>query len=97
MKFFVFICAFTLMVQAYTFSFAENGTLTLQEAIRIALENNPNYSQTLNQEKASDARVTQAKSFYLPSVSLQASSGYSNVDTPLIEEETQTVKILLSQ
>ena len=100
MKFFVFICAFTLMVQAYTFSFAENGTLTLQEAIRIALENNPNYSQTLNQEKASDARVTQAKSFYLPSVSLQASGGYSNVDTPLIEEETtdsQNIAVTMTQ
>lgn len=100
MKLFVFICTFLFALQAFSFSYAENGGLTLQEAIRIGLENNPDYNQTIHEEKASNERVNQARSIYLPSLNLQASGGYSNVDTPLLEGETaerQSVALTMTQ
>src|SRR5438094_2306735 len=51
-------------------------TLTLDEAISLARQNNPLYLQTANERKSADAQVKQAYSALLPSSNASFYSGY---------------------
>jgi outer membrane protein len=52
------------------------GTLTLDEAINLARQNNPLYLTTANERKSADAQVRQAYGALLPSSNAQFYSGY---------------------
>src|SRR5919197_564344 len=52
------------------------ATLTLDEAISLARQNNPLYLQTTNERKTADAQVKQAYSALLPSSNASFYSGY---------------------
>src|SRR5256885_15754061 len=51
-------------------------TLTLDEAISLARQNNPLYLTTANERKSADAQVRQAYGALLPSSNAQFYSGY---------------------
>jgi len=55
---------------------ASSASLTLDEAISLARQNNPLYLQTANERKSADAQVRQAYSALLPSSNASFYSGY---------------------
>ena len=59
-----------------TSSPSSQSTLTLDEAIAIARQNNPLYLTTANERKSADAQVRQAYGALLPSSNAQFYSGY---------------------
>lgn len=54
----------------------EPRELSLEEAIRLAKNNNPNFQSTVNDRDAADWQVRQAYANLLPSASLSGSMGY---------------------
>jgi outer membrane protein len=60
------------------------ATMTLEEAIRLARQNNPTYRQAANDESLADWNVRQAYGSFLPSLSLSSSMTYSAPGTPRI-------------
>src|SRR5689334_1369664 len=60
---------------------ARTSTLTLDEAIAVALENNSSYTQTKNARRISNAQVRQAMSALLPSANARMSSNYQQGGT----------------
>jgi len=59
-------------------------TLTLEEAIRIARDNNPNFQITRNDRSAADWQVREAYSAFLPSANANFSAGYTEAGTQRI-------------
>jgi outer membrane protein len=57
------------------------NTLTLDEAIAVALENNSGYTQTKNARRISNVQVRQAMSALLPSANARLSSSYQQGGT----------------
>src|SRR5205085_3827153 len=55
---------------------SQSTTLTLDEAISLARQNNPLYLTTANERKSADAQVRQAYGALLPSSNAQFYSGY---------------------
>jgi outer membrane protein len=59
-------------------------TMTLEEAISLARQNNPLYRQTANDESVADWNVREAYGSFLPSLSLNGGMSYSASGTPRI-------------
>lgn len=78
-RIFLFIC--TLCLFLVPLSQAETLELSLEESIRIALENNPNIEIARQQYEASQGILTQAKSFYWPQLSAGVGYGRQYIDT----------------
>jgi outer membrane protein len=57
-------------------------TMTLEEAISLARQNNPTYRQTANDESLADWNVRQAYGNFIPSLSLNSSMSYTASGTP---------------
>ncbi|TIS89486.1 TolC family protein [Mesorhizobium sp.] len=54
--------------------------LTLQEAMAVAVESNPEIGQAIENREAIEFELRQAKGLYLPSVDLEASAGARRLD-----------------
>jgi outer membrane protein len=67
-----------LMGPAASFASAEENILTLDQVVETAIRRNPGITISQQEVAASQARVTQSKSAYLPQVS--ASSGYTRLN-----------------
>lgn len=75
----------TLVVAYPSFAVAkENGT-TLSEIVKIGLATNPEFSTLANTQSAVEQQLVQAKSQFLPSVDVQADTGFEVTNTPVIE------------
>lgn len=57
-------------------------TMTLEEAISLARQNNPTYRQTANDESLADWNVREAYGNFLPSLSVNSSMSYTASGTP---------------
>ena len=62
---------------------AETLQLTLEDAIQIALDNNPQIEIARQQYQANQGVLTQAKSFYLPQLSAGLGYGRQYIDNDL--------------
>ena len=78
-RIFLFVCVLCLYL--VPLSQAETLELSLEESIRIALENNPNIEIARQQYQASQGVLTQAKSFYWPQLSAGVGYGRQYIDT----------------
>nr|WP_223385590.1 TolC family protein [Oricola cellulosilytica] len=56
--------------------------MTLQEAIAVAVEANPQIGQAVENREAIEFELRQARGLYLPSVDLEASAGARRLDNP---------------
>jgi outer membrane protein len=72
------LAATTLVAQA------PPGTLTLEEAIRLARDHNPGFQSTRNDRSAADWGVREAYSAFLPTASADFSAGYTEAGTQRI-------------
>lgn len=59
-------------------------TMTLEDAIRLARQNNPTYRQVANDESLADWQVRQAYGNFLPTLSTSGTMSYSAPGTPRI-------------
>ena len=58
------------------------NAMSLQEAMAVAVESNPEIGQAIENREAIEFELRQAKGLYLPSVDLEASSGVRRLDNP---------------
>ena len=77
----IFLFVSILCLFLVPLSQAETLELSLEESIRIALENNPNIEIARQQYQASQGVLTQAKSFYWPQLSAGVGYGRQYIDT----------------
>ena len=77
-----FILALLVVVLIPSLALAQaNQTLTLHQAEQIALHNHPQIQAAVNMAVASEARVTQARSAYYPTVYGSATGAYAENDS----------------
>ena len=76
------LCATSLVAQDAPRPDSE--TLTLDQAIRLAVENNPNFQQTRNDQAAADWSVREAYSAFLPTANANFSAGFTEGGTQRI-------------
>jgi outer membrane protein len=77
-----FILALLVVVLIPSLALAQaNQTLTLHQAEQIALQNHPQIQAAVNMAVASEARVTQARSAYYPTVYGSATGAYAENDS----------------
>ncbi|MCB9963608.1 MAG: TolC family outer membrane protein [Rhodospirillales bacterium] len=61
----------------------ENPTLqTLRDAVAVGVMTNPEYNVVASSRRATDEELNQAEALYLPSVDLNADTGYEYTDDP---------------
>jgi len=89
LKYAVSVAAITVMIPASGMAQKPVGDtdLTLQEAISKGILTNPEYGVVANDRRAVDEELNQAKALYLPSIDLEADTGFEHTDTPTIEDE----------
>ena len=95
------------LVFLFSISFAGQGVaadpqstkpviLTLDELIQIALTSNPQYETTVQQRMQREGQLTQARSFYLPQVSVNGQYSRVNVDElQPVEEDNEGLSAYL--
>ena len=84
-----FVAMATLIFMAPTLAGAATGTdkdITLVDAVSKGMITNPEFGIVANDRRATDEELTQARGLYLPSLDLQADSGFEITDTPNIDE-----------
>ncbi len=79
----IFVITSILLFGIYQTSSAQEQTLTLEQVIQIALERNPVIAVSRQALAASEARVLQARSGYLPQISSSANVSRNRVWTIL--------------
>ena len=74
------LMAMALSVPAFA---QENPTLqTLREAVAVGVETNPEYGVVASSRRATDEELRQAEALYLPSVDLNADTGFEYTEDP---------------
>ena len=58
--------------------------LTLQQAVGISVETNPEHGIVANSRRATDEELRQAEALYLPSVDVRADGGYEHTRNPTL-------------
>ena len=69
-----------LLMAATMLTCASAHSLTLQEAVAVAVESNPEIGQAIENREAIEFELRQAKGLYLPSVDVEASAGARRLD-----------------
>ena len=72
----------TVMLAATMLSGTGANALSLQEAMAVAVESNPEIGQAIENREAIEFELRQARGLYLPSVDLEASTGVRRLDNP---------------
>lgn len=81
------MCVYGLCTISLTL--ADDKIVTLEDAIRTGLSTNPEFQSVFNTEKSVEQRLIQTKAAYLPSVDLQADTGFEVTDTPIIQDQSE--------
>lgn len=98
--FFVSLClALTLPATAQSnygvqFSSLVNDNLTLENAIRLGLENNSEFLTARQEITIAEQKVSEAKFRYLPQFALQGSASWYDADSPMVLPEIATNRFL---
>ena len=98
--FFISLClALTLPATAQSnygvqFSSLVNDNLTLENAIRLGLENNSEFLTARQEITIAEQKVSEAKFRYLPQFALQGSASWYDADSPMVLPEIATNRFL---
>ncbi len=85
-KFLLTVCSATLMSASIVPSSSAEGeskNLSLQEAVTIGIQGNPQYGTVAASRRATDEELRQGVALYYPSINLSADSGWEHNDTPV--------------
>ncbi len=75
--------ALALTTTTLNFSVVPNaGAISLEEAVAVAVESNPEIGQAAENREAIEFELRQARGLYLPTVELEASAGVRRLDNP---------------
>jgi outer membrane protein len=85
LRFLVLLAAAPFVAGAQQASSTPRGTLTLDEAIQLAKENNPAYRRAENTLRSSDAQVRSTYGQLLPQASANFSAGYQQGGTQIFQ------------
>ena len=78
------------------FSSLINDDLTLENAIRLGLENNSDFLAARQEITIAEQKESEAKFMYLPQVSLQGTATWFNLDYPMVLPEAVGNRFLIS-
>lgn len=78
------------------FSSLINDDLTLENAIRLGLENNSDFLAARQEITIAEQKVAEAKFMYLPQISLQGTATWFNLDYPMVLPEAVGNRFLIS-
>lgn len=95
----LFICSFFIPLQAQgnyglVFSSLKNDNLTLENAIRLGLENNSQFLTAKQEITIAEQKLSEAKFRYLPQFALQGTATWYKADSPLLLPEAGVSRFL---
>ncbi len=88
--------AFAQKEYGLKFSSLINDDLTLENAIRLGLENNSDFLAARQEIIIAEQKVSEAKFMYLPQVALQGSATWFNLDYPMVLPDSVANRFILS-
>ncbi len=66
------------------------STMTLQQAVGVSVQTNPEHGVVANNRRATDEELRQAKSLYLPSIDTRVDGGYEYTRNPITEASSSS-------
>lgn len=93
---FIIICASVLPAQRYRIKYSpdDKDPISLENAIRLALENNYDLLLTEQDVVIAEQRLKEARFLYLPQVSVNAGATFYNLDYPTILPESLGLRFI---
>lgn len=88
--------AFAQKEYGLKFSSLINDDLTLENAIRLGLENNTDFLAARQEITIAEQKVAEAKFMYFPQISLQGTATWFNLDYPMVLPEAVGNRFLIS-
>lgn len=101
----IFICTFLLLLGSFAFAQKEyglrfssiaNDTLTLENAIRLGLENNSDFLTAEQEVIIAEKKINEAKFRYLPQFDIQGTATWYNLDYPMVLSDAIANRLLPS-
>lgn len=88
------VCATAQSNYGVQFSSLINDNLTLENAIRLGLENNSEFLTARQEITIAEQKVSEAKFRYLPQFAVQGSASWYDADSPMVLPEIATNRFL---
>jgi adhesin transport system outer membrane protein len=78
------VSVIALTVSTAAFAAGDDNSLTLLDAVSKGVLKNPEYGVVANNKEATREELNQAKALWLPSIDLNADTGWEGTDTPAV-------------